>query len=87
MLKQSVSLDRLEEFEQRRTVNTPLSLEACSSEGVDPSELLFKPRSAFDDLDLPAYVQDLQYEFYEKRRQETLALVRKKRETLATEQH
>lgn len=87
MLKQSVSVDRLEDFEQRRTVNTPLSLEACHSEGVDPSELLFKPRSAFDDLDLPDYVKDLQYEFYEKRRQETLALVRKKREILAKELH
>jgi hypothetical protein len=87
MLKQNVSLDRLEDFEQRRTVNTPLSLEACRSEGIDPSELLFKPRSAFDDLDLPDYVKDLEYEFYEKRRQETLSMVRKKRELLAKEEH
>ena len=87
MLKQSVSLDKLDEFEQRRTVNTPLSLEACRSEGIDPSELLYKPRSSFDDQNVPNFFKDLQYDFYEKRRQETLALVRKKRAALISEQH
>ena len=41
-MKQKLSIETLEPFEMRRTVDSPLSVKACKVEGVLPKDLLFK---------------------------------------------
>jgi hypothetical protein len=49
--KRIVSLENLDEFEEKLVVNTPRSLEACFKEGVEPEELFISQVKSFNSLD------------------------------------
>jgi hypothetical protein len=82
---QLVSLTSLDEFEQHRLVNTPRSLEACRREGIDPEELLYIPPDAFTQPHLSVRLQQLHFEFFEAKRKEIIAIVKRERENVVEE--
>lgn len=77
-----VSLENLEEHEERLVVNTPRSLEACFKEGIEPEELLYIPPDKFKQPGLSPRIQQLHYEFFESKRKETLDAVKAARESM-----
>jgi hypothetical protein len=80
--KRIVSLENLDEFEEKLVVNTPRSLEACFKEGVEPEELLYIPIEKFQQPGLSPRIQKLHYDFFESKRKETLQAVRQARDSL-----
>lgn len=80
-----VSLKNYPDEEQIDRVNTPLSLEACNKEGIDPDELLFYPFEAFARPNLPKTVQKLNYDFYETQRKKLLRIAREQYRSLINE--
>ena len=77
--RKRISLESLEEYEQRRTVNTPRSLEACFREGIDPSELLYRPPEDFYEQGLSPRIQELNFNLFEAKRKDSLNLARQMR--------
>ena len=63
-----VSIEDFKEFEQHCKVNTPITLEACRAEGIDPKELLYVPIESFEQASDPK-IQKMHYKFAETKRQ------------------
>ena len=80
-----ISIENFPLFERDRTVNTPLSLEACKREGIEPYELLHKPLEHFSDIHKSQEVQTMYYNFFENKRKLLIKTVKKTRKHLANE--
>lgn len=77
--RKRISLENLDDYEQRRTVNTPRSLEACYREGIDPSELLYRPPEDFYEQGLSPRIQELNFSLFEAKRKDSVNLARQMR--------
>lgn len=77
--RKRISLESLDDYEQRRTVNTPRSLEACYREGIDPSELLYRPPEDFYEQGLSPRIQELNFNLFEAKRKDSVNLARQMR--------
>jgi hypothetical protein len=84
-LQPLVSLDNLDELEQHRLINSPRSLEACRKEGIYADELLYIPPKAFAQPHLSEELQRIHYDFFEDKRRNAQAIVRRARDQLAVE--
>ena len=80
-----VSIENFPLFERNRTVNTPLSLEACKREGIEPYELLHKPLEHFCTINKSQDVQTMYYNFFENKRKLLIKTVKRTRKQLAHE--
>lgn len=65
-----------------RPINSPRSLEGCLRAGLDPNDLLPKPKSSFNAPGLADRMLDIKYETYERKRNDNIALVKKEREAI-----
>ena len=81
----NISLKNYPDQEEIERINTPLSLEACRKEGIDPEELLFYPFEAFARPNLQKSVQKLNYDFYESQRKKLLKIARAQYKSLCFE--
>lgn len=81
----NISLKNYPDQEEVERVNTPLSIEACRKEGIDPEELLFYPFEAFARPNLQKSVQKLNFDFYESQRKKLLKIARAQYKSLLSE--
>eukprot|EP00607_Mallomonas_marina_P003977 CAMPEP_0182437984 /NCGR_PEP_ID=MMETSP1167-20130531/85427_1 /TAXON_ID=2988 /ORGANISM="Mallomonas Sp, Strain CCMP3275" /LENGTH=499 /DNA_ID=CAMNT_0024631117 /DNA_START=131 /DNA_END=1630 /DNA_ORIENTATION=+ len=65
-----------------REINSPRSLEACLRAGLDPHDLLAKPRAAFNSPKLTEAMVDEKYFTFERRRKEKIETVKSEREAI-----
>jgi len=63
-----LSICDLSFHETSRIVDTPLSLEACKINGIDPRELLYDPPEYYNYRTNNDEIRMLTYGFYNKRR-------------------
>jgi hypothetical protein len=69
---EKLSIENYPAEEQRRKVNSPRTLEACRKHGVNPKELLFKPRELFDIKYPNKEISQMRFDFQESKRKATL---------------
>lgn len=72
------ALYSIEDFEsggQIREVNSPRSLDAFLKVGLDPSEVLPKPKSAFETKSITKEQLDIKYNHFERKRKDKIAMV------------
>eukprot|EP01022_Parablepharisma_sp_SALTPOND_P031430 TRINITY_DN7_c0_g1_i1.p4 TRINITY_DN7_c0_g1~~TRINITY_DN7_c0_g1_i1.p4 ORF type:complete len:740 (-),score=132.28 TRINITY_DN7_c0_g1_i1:4303-6522(-) len=92
-VQQMLSLENYPQYEAKRLINSPRSLEACKMEGILPEELLYKygftitfnQQRSKRNFALPGKspeVQQMRYERFEKKRQELLAIAKAARKKL-----
>jgi len=74
IVKKKFSLIELPEKPDRGLALTPRSLEACESEGIDTTELIFRPIEEFVDRQLSPRLVKLRYDYFEAKRKDLLAL-------------
>lgn len=63
-------------------IASPRSLQACAKEGVDPKDLVYKELSLFAEKALSPRLVQLRYDFFEAKRRDLLASVRRARNGL-----
>ncbi|OMJ81859.1 hypothetical protein SteCoe_17558 [Stentor coeruleus] len=80
-----LTVDDINDFEEILVINSPRSIEACLREGVKPQDLLFIPENEFTLSQYSEDIKHLHYEFFEAKRKEILANVRKTRKTIISE--
>jgi hypothetical protein len=78
----SVSLKNYGEKLETERLNTPLSLEACYREGIDPEDLVFYPFEDFARPNTQKTIQKMNFDFYETQRQKLLKIVKKQYQSL-----
>lgn len=80
-----LTIDDINDFEEILVVNSPRSIEACLREGVKPQDLLFIPEEEFTYSQYSEDIKHLHYEFFEAKRKEILANVRRTRKAIISE--
>jgi hypothetical protein len=65
-----------------RPINSPRSLEGCLRAGLDPNDLLPKPKESFKTPGLTDKMLDIKFETYERKRNESILLVKKERDAI-----
>mmetsp|Transcript_86934 Transcript_86934/g.243637 ORF Transcript_86934/g.243637 Transcript_86934/m.243637 type:complete len:536 (-) Transcript_86934:115-1722(-) len=81
-----VSLVNFDETNPKATLNSPRTLQACKQEGVLPGELVFKPIEAFQERNLSPRLVKLRFDFFEAKRKDLLAAVRRARDTIMADE-
>lgn len=81
-----LTVEDISDFEEGTLVNSPRSIEACLREGIKPKDLLYIPPDEFQASGFPEDIKRLHYEFFEAKRREMLANVRKTRKVIISEQ-
>ena len=74
IVKKKFTLADLPEKPEKGVTLTPRSLEACVSEGIDASDLLYRPVEEFVDKQLSPRLIKLRYDYFEAKRKDLLAL-------------
>ena len=72
----SISLKNYGDKPETERLNTPLSLEACYREGIDPDDLIYYPLEEFTRPNLHKSIQKMNFDFYESQRQKLLKLAK-----------
>jgi len=67
-------------------LTSPRSLQACAKEGVDPNDLYYKELSLFAEKSLSPRLVQLRYDFFEAKRRDLLASVRRARNGLVSKE-
>eukprot|EP00761_Pharyngomonas_kirbyi_P014074 gb/GECH01014104.1/.p1 GENE.gb/GECH01014104.1/~~gb/GECH01014104.1/.p1 ORF type:complete len:743 (+),score=255.34 gb/GECH01014104.1/:1-2229(+) len=67
-------------------LTSPRSIEACLRTGINPKELIHKPRHLFEERGVPSHIAELRFEYYESRRNEKLEEALEARRQVAEEQ-
>lgn len=67
-------------------ITSPRSLQACSKEGVNPDDLTYKELSLFAEKSLSPRLVQLRYDFFESKRRDLLASVRRARNQLVSKE-
>lgn len=78
----SISLKNYGDKPETERLNTPLSLEACYREGIDPDDLIYYPLEEFARPNLHRSIQKMNFDFYESQRQKLLKLAKLQYSTL-----
>lgn len=82
LAKRAVSLVDLPEKPEGPLDLTPRSRNACLSEGIDISELIYRPLEEFADKQLSPRIVKLRYDYFEAKRKDLLALAHTTRDRL-----
>lgn len=77
-----ITVDNFEDGGAAREINSPRSLEACLRSGLDPKELLPKPRGAFVSAQLTKEMVDAKVAMFEKKRKDKILVVRQERNAI-----
>ena len=80
--KREFSLHELPERPGKDTCLTPRSREACSSEGIDAIDLIYRPIEEFADRQLSPRIIKLRYDYFEAKRKDLLGLALAARDKL-----
>ena len=78
-MEHTQSIANFQLFETARYVNSPLSIEACKREGIEPEELLYHSEDFYHNKANDREKQMLSYELYEKRRRKLIEKVKRRR--------
>jgi hypothetical protein len=78
--RRELSLTDLPEKPDNSILLTPRSRQACMSEGIEISELVFRPIEDFADRQLSPRIVKLRYDYFEAKRKDLLALAVNARE-------
>lgn len=65
-----------------REINSPRSLEACLRSGLDPLELLPRPKSDFQEKRLTKEMLDIKYNVFENKRRDKITMVAEERHAI-----
>lgn len=82
LARREISLNELPDQPDRSIVLSPRSRQACASEGVDLSELVYRPIEEFADRQLSPRIVKLRFDYFEAKRKDLLALAIAAREKL-----
>lgn len=63
-------------FDPNVELESPRTVSACTTEGVLPEELVYKPLEAFQGPDVSAQAAELRHDYMEARRQDLLCMIR-----------
>eukprot|EP01041_Mallomonas_annulata_P000415 gene415-751_t len=77
-----ISIVNFDDGGEIREINSPRSLEACLRAGLDPQELLPKPKSSFVSRKLTDTMIEEKYSNYERRRKEKIEVVKAERDSI-----
>lgn len=66
--KPLISFDNYDKYETTNIVNSPRSLKACQSEGIDPKSLIKKSLKNFSSPGKAKEISELEYKLYNKKR-------------------
>jgi len=78
----SINVENFEQGEDRSSINSPRSLEACLRSGLDPSELYSRERGAFAEKGMTKEMVKAKYMYFERKRLEKINTVKAERSAI-----
>ena len=77
-----ITIENFQDGGNAREINSPRTLEACLRSGLDPKELMHKPRSAFLSKSMTKEMVDAKVAINEKKRRDKISLVKEERDAI-----